>query len=220
MRPLPLPLLALLAAGPALAELIPSPPLAPDVAALPRVAGDGAVPQAVNVALERRDAKDLDAVNCFGGTRSDGPFRSVEILSDGPDFLSFFITIGASCEGAAHPWSTTTTLNIDLETGRQTDLREFLPFPGDDPDASLAVLFLNAVDDLPGECLDAYAQAFREGWLGFDLGLAEARGALVVWPKGLAYPQTPCLDVAYVPVARLREAGFDGRLTDALAPAD
>jgi hypothetical protein len=201
-------------------DLIETPALGPDIAALPRLAGDGAIAAEVNAQLQALDEGDLDAVNCSGDSVSEGPSRTVEVLSDGPEFLSFLISKGTYCEGAAHPWWSQRIVNFDLETGQQTDLREFLPqgfAQADGRDDPMAVLFLNAVGDIPGECVGAYARAIREGYLQLDLGLAKSQGALMLWPGGLAYVETPCLDVAYVPLARLAEAGVDARLLKALS---
>jgi hypothetical protein len=176
----------------------------------------------VNDQLDALDQRDLDAVLCYHGARSDGPFRTVEVLADGPEFLSFLIATSSYCDGAAHAWWAQRIVSFDLQTGQETDLRAFLPAGFGNPEVDLAVLFLNSVGVLPGDCVAAYASAFQAGGLRFDLGLAEGEGegALVLWPRGLAYVETPCLDLAFVPVARLREAGFHGRLTGALAPLD
>jgi hypothetical protein len=208
-------LLLLALPGPALAELVPQPPLAPDIAALPRLAVDVDIAAQVNGQLALLDQRDLDAVLCYGGPPDD-PFRTVEVLADGPDFLSLLIATSSFCQGAAHPWWNQRIVTFDLATGVETDLRDMLPFSPNDPDSALAVLFLNTVGDLPGECVVAYAAALRDGFLGFDLGLSEAQAALVLWPQGLAYVETPCLDLALVPLDRLREAGFDPRLIRAL----
>jgi hypothetical protein len=214
-------LVGLLAGSMATAQdLIESAPLGPDIAALPRLAGDGAIAAKVNAQLQALDEGDLDAVICSGESASEGPSRAVEVLSDGPEFLSFLISMGTYCAGAAHPWWSQRTLNFDLDTGQQTDLREFLPqgfAQTDGDDDPMAVLFLNAVGDLPGECVGAYARAIREGYLQLDLGLVQSQGALLLWPGGLAHVETPCLDAAFVPLARLTEAGFDARLLSALS---
>jgi hypothetical protein len=201
----------LLVTGPAWAEVLPQPPLAPDIAALPRLAGDGDIAARVNDQLALLDQRDLEALLCYGGLAED-PFRTVEVLSDGPEFLSLMIATSGYCQGAAHGWWGQRIVTFDLATGAETDLHDTLPFPPSLTDDSLAVLFLNTVGDLPGECVVAYAAALRDGFLGFDLGLSEAEGALVLWPRGLAYVETPCLDLAFVPLERLREAGFDPRL--------
>lgn len=201
--------------------LIPSPPLAPDIAALPRLNGDGVGFSDINALLDMLDARDLDALNCYGSAAPDGPFRTVEVLSDGPEFLSFQIDNSTYCEGAAHPWWHRKIVNIDLATGQETDLRAFLPrsfMPSGEPVDPLVVLFLNTVAELPGECVSAYGWALQNGYVQLNLGLVEAKGALMLWPDGLAYADTPCLDAALVPSAKLKEAGFDGRLMQALVP--
>jgi hypothetical protein len=205
-------------------DLLPWPDLAPEIAALPRLAGDSDLARTVNAALDALDARDLEAVNCHYSNRSDGPFRAVEVLSDGPEFISFFITKGTYCDGAAHPWTAQEIVNFDLESGLQTDLRDLLPDTfqsADDQSEMLSVLFLTHVADLPGECVWAYAHAYamRNSYLSFDLGLAESRGALMLWPQGLAFVHTPCLDAAFVSAERLGEAGFDSRLIKALTPS-
>lgn len=202
-------------------DLVPSPNLAPDIAALPRLNGDGAVVSDINARLQHLDDHDLENLNCNGQSPPDGPFRAVEVLADGPEFLSFMIDIGAYCDGAAHPSWSREIVNLDLQTGEETGLREFLPpsgRPSQRRDDLLTVFFLNSVADLPGDCVQAYAWALSNGYLHLDLGLDEAEGALLLWPSGLAYVETPCLDTAYVPVDRLREAGFGERLTRALTP--
>lgn len=201
-------------------ELIPSPTLAPGVAALPRMAGRDAVSLAINAELEKLDARDLAAINCADGRRSESAGRSVEVLSDGPEFLSLSISAGSYCEGAAHPWWKQSVINFDLRTGKQSDLREYLPAAwvvNARPDEVLSSLFLNVVGELPGECLQTYTRAIAEGYLSFDLGLVENESSLILWPVGLARVEAPCLDVALVSADRLREAGFAPRLIAALA---
>lgn len=202
-------------------DLVPSPPLAPDIDALPRLKGNTPVVAQINALLDQRDARDLEALNCSYETPSDQPGRLVEVLADGPKFLSFVIAMGTYCEGAAHPWSAQSIVNFDLDTGKATDLQEFLPqtFTLEaEPDNPLAALFIDAVVDPPEDCLQAYSLAMRDGYLGFELGLVESNGAMMILPQGLAYVDTPCLDAAYVPVDRLREAGFGDKLIEALTP--
>lgn len=218
------PLCTLLALSPPTVaqDLLASPPFATNIAALPRLAGDGAVARMVNAELVKLDTRDLEELNCYYGTRSDGPFRAVEVLSEGPDFLSIFITTSTYCEGAAHPWTMERIVNFDLETGLQTDLRSLLPDTfqsADNQSEMLSVLFLTNVADLPGECVLAYAYAIRRGYLNFDLGVAKTKRAMMLWPDGLSYADTPCLDAALVPAEGLREAGFDARLVAALIPS-
>ncbi|MGL4320187.1 MAG: hypothetical protein ACRCS3_04925 [Paracoccaceae bacterium] len=201
-------------------DLIDSALLGPDIAALPRLAGGGAIADVVNAQLQTIDESDLNALSCVGDSGSERPSRRVEVLSAGPEFLSFLISKGAYCAGAAHPSWSQRTVNFDLQTGEQTNLRAFMPrnfTPSDQQDDPLAVMFLNTIGDLPGDCVQAYARAIRDGHLGFELGLAKSQGALMLWPDGLAHVHTPCLDMAYVPLARLQEAGFDARILKALS---
>ncbi|OZA07557.1 MAG: hypothetical protein B7Y02_13750 [Rhodobacterales bacterium 17-64-5] len=210
----------LVASGQAHAQTVTSiPPLGADIAASPRLVGEGAVIAKVNAALARRDQRDLDAITCFGG-KPDGPFRTVEVIADGPEFLSLIIRNSSYCAGAAHPWWSQEILTFDLETGSETDLLPYLPAAfGTDPQEELAVLFLNTVADLPGDCVQVYTWALRDGHLRFDLGVVKAESALMLWPSGLAYVDRPCLDTAYVSMARLQEAGFHAKLIRALLPS-
>jgi hypothetical protein len=212
----------LAAAVPALAqEVVPSPPLEADVMALPRLAGESPAVRRINDELQRLDDFDLEALACYYGSRSVDPIRSVEVLADGPEFLSLLIANSTYCEGAAHPWWEQKIVTLDLESGETTQLLEYLPHRwgiADNPEDLLSIFFINSVDDLPMECVRSYARAIRDGALYFDLGLVEAQGALMLWPSGLAYAETPCLEAAYVPIDRLREAGFGERLIEALTP--
>jgi hypothetical protein len=202
-------------------DLIETPPLAPDVAGLPRLAGDGAIAAEVNAQLQELDERDLDAINCSGESPARNPSRTVEVLSNGPDFLSIFISKGTYCEGTAHPWRVQTIVNFDLRTGNRTDLREFMPqsFVQADQDGDpMAIMYLNEVEDFTSNCVLAFARELQVGGLDLHLGLVESENALMLLLRGLSsYVDTPCLNAAYVPLARLEEAGFDERLLRALS---
>lgn len=203
-------------------DLLPSPPLQPDIAALPRLAGETPAIRQINDELQRLDAFDLEALNCYGGSRSDGPFRSVEVLADGPEFLSLQIANSTYCEDAAHPWWEQKIVTFDLEDGHTTQLLEYLPFywgTADNPQDLLSLFFINSVGDLPMECVLTYARAIRDSTLFLELGVAKAERALIIWPVGLPHVESPCLEAAFVPVERLVDLGFHGKLIDALTPA-
>jgi hypothetical protein len=214
--------LCAMAAAPALGqELLPSPPLQPDIMALPRLAGNSPAIQQINTELQRLDDVDLKVLNCYYGSRSDDPLRSVEVLSDGPEFLSLLIATSTFCEGAAHPWSEQKIVTFDLETGKTTELHEYFP-PAwgtvEHPEDLLSIYFLNLLDDLPMDCVPAYARAVRNAWLYFDLGVSKADRALILWPSGVAPVESHCLQAIHVPVEQLLDAGFHGKLIDALSP--
>lgn len=215
-----LPLLAALLLGLPVAaqDLVQMPPLGPEIEALPRLAGNSPTDHRVNAQLDLLDADHLDRVTCQGGDH-DGAFRSVELLEDGPEFLSFVVTISTYCEGAAHPWTFEVAVNFDLQTGDRTDLTEYLPSLWKGPDVAhtnLSVLYINSVGALPEACLTAYARVIADGHLSVALAVNEAEGSLLMLPSGLAFVDTPCLDRANVPPAHLLEAGFQGKLIRAL----
>ena len=177
------------------------------------------IEERVGAALEDLNKKYLGYASCDGGTPEDFG-TSVEVLSDGPEFLSFVIYAGGYCKGAAHPWHGAETVNFNLETGQRTELSEFLPEEwrhGDHAEDTLLLVYLSFVGSLPDACSDTYARAFRDGYLGVQLGLDEARGELVLDAYGLAYAATNCLDEARVPVTWLEQEGFHGKLIRALS---
>ena len=177
------------------------------------------IEESVGAALEDLSKKYLGYASCDGGTAEDFG-TSVEVLSDGPEFLSFVIYADGYCEGAAHPWHSAETVNFNLETGRRTELIEFLPeewHHDDDAEDTLRVVYFNFVGDLPGECAETYATAFREGYLQLQIGLDEVRSELVLQAHGLAYAESFCLDEARVPIKWLEGAGFHRKLIRALS---
>jgi hypothetical protein len=216
-------LLCAMAAAPALGqELLPSPPLQPDVTALPRLAGNSPAIQKINAELKRLDEFDLEALTCYHTDQPENSARSVEVLSDGPEFLSLMISNSTYCAGTDRSWSEQKIVTFDLEAGETTKLHEYFPPSWGTAEHSedlLSIYFINLVDDLPMDCVPAYARAVRTGYIFFDLGIAKAERALVLWPSGLAPVETPCLEAIHVPVDQLVDAGFHGKLIDALTPA-
>jgi hypothetical protein len=210
--------IAALAAPLAAQELVPSPPLAPNVAALPRLGGDTAIAGKINATLQMLDDQDLQSVTC-DGEDAEYAFRSVKVLSDGPEFLSVLLSSGGACEGANYPFSTTDLLNFDLETGSQTDLLPLLPegwadrINADDPDDDpLLALYLDmASEEIRDQCRDTL-----EGPISFEFGLDEQGGQLVILPEGLLHIELGCENAVYVPADRLKAAGFHPRLLTAL----
>lgn len=221
LRPRAICLLAALAAGsPLRAEgLVSAPPLAPDVEALPRLSGDTEIVQRVNDALQNRDDVDNGIATC-DGENPEGAFRSVDILAEGAEFLTFIIEVGGYCEGAAHPWSERHIVNFDMRTGNETDLMEYLPRTvaeeADPADALLKLYVDGAGDDLPEDCLDALTFAKDQRQLWFDLGLDLKSQALLLLPQGLPYVASGCESEVGLSIDRLQEAGFDGKLIRAL----
>ncbi len=217
------PLLALafaaLAAPLAAQELVPSPPLAPNVEALPRLAGDTAIAGQINATLQMLDDQDFQSVTC-DGEDAEYAVRSVKVLSDGPEFLSVLLSSGGACEWANYPFSTTDLLNFDLETGSQTDLLQLLPvgwadrINADDPedDPLLALYLETAGKELRDQC----QQTLMEGSISFEFGLDGQKRRLVILPEGLLHIELGCENAVYVPAERLKAAGFHPRLFAAL----
>jgi hypothetical protein len=199
--------------------LIPSPPMAPDVAALPRLAGDSAMAGYINKALDELDRRHFALVTCDAGTPDD-PYRAVDTLSAGPEFLSFFITLGGFCDGAAHPFSDRQLVTFDLASGLRTDLTDLLPPDWSEPREAAAQLFTlyrkNLSPPLDDECLATFTHIVTEGYLTFDLGPDARSQRLVLLPVGLPYVAMTCDNEALVPPDQLRAAGFDPRLVEAL----
>jgi hypothetical protein len=221
MTPVPLLALALVALAAPLAaqDLIPSPPLAPNVDALPRLDGDTVVARQINAALQMLDEQDLQSVTCEGEDPENAS-RSVKVLSDGPEFLSLLLSSGGACEGSNYPFSMTELLNFDLETGGQIDLLQFLPDgwadrinaydPDNDP---LLALYLEmAGEEVRDQCQDT----LMNGSISFEFGLDGQEGQLLILPDGLLHIELGCENAVSVPVERLKAVGFHPRLIESL----
>lgn len=200
--------------------LVPSPPLAPDVAALPRLADDTDLSEVINDSLDEIDQRHLNLVTCDSGTPND-PYRSVEVLSDGPDLLSFHITLGGYCEGAAHPFTLNQVVTFDLATGLRTDLSDLLPPAWSASDSAAAHLLdlyrAHQQTPLTEDCQKILASLMAEGDLRFDLGPDTRSQRLLLQPIGLSHVALSCDYEAWVPLAQLRAAGFHPRLVETLS---
>lgn len=212
--------LALLLCPPASADpLIQSPPLAPDVAALPRLADDTGTKGFINDALEYLDRRHLALVTCNGGT-TNAPYRAVETLSPGPRFLSFLITLGGFCDGAAHPFNQRLLVTFDLASGLRSNLVDLLPPDWSEPREAARQLFAlyakNLAPPLDDDCRAALSTTLDAGDLTFDLGPDLRAPALMLLPLGLPDPALDCAVEALVPPDQLRAAQFSPRLLEAL----
>ena len=179
------------------------------------------IEERVGEALEDLNKKYLGYASCDGGTPEDFG-TSVEVLSDGPEFLSFVIYAGGYCKGAAHPWHGAETVNFNLETGFRTKFMEYLPAEWIDRDKSqqfLHVLFIRFAEEFSADCANAYTYALPYDYMVVQLGLDETRHELLLQAHGLNYVDTRCNHIARVPVEWLKEAGFDRKLTEALSPS-
>ena len=201
------------------------PPLADFVDAIPRLNGDTKAAASINAALAELDREQIVAMTCGeGGDNLERGFRHVDILSDGPVFLSLVVSAGASCE-AQYPGGWVETWNFDLSTGARTDLTEYLPDAWTElgrRDPMLFALYLDSVDETALEegCLDVLARDFESGLLELMLGIDTASGRLMILPEGLIPVESQCEEKAMVPVAQLRKAGFLPLLIQAVEGSD
>jgi hypothetical protein len=169
--------------------------------------------------LQLLDEQDFLSVTCDGEEPEAGS-RSVQVLFDGPEFLSIFASYAGACEGANYGFSVSGILNFDLETGSQTDLLQFLPDgwaerinandPDDDPLLSLYLEMAN--EEIRDQCLETL-----EGPISFELGLDGQGDRLVILPDDLLNNQLSCENEVLVPIDRLKAAGFHPRLIKALS---
>jgi hypothetical protein len=207
------------AAGGAQSLTLP-PDVAPWVAALPVVNGDTPAATRINAALADLDRTQQFAMTCEG-LDPEGAYRTVEILSDGPAFLSLLVTIAGACEGASYPWSEVHSLTFDLSTGNGIDLMDYLP-PGwrdpGPPDPQLFALYLDHVDQtkLEEDCLDALIRAAEAGWLSYLLGIDTPSRRLMIQPDGLLQVESGCEEAAWIPAEALRAAAFEPQLVAAV----
>lgn len=226
---------AWLPGSPARAELSPQPaliflpPLAKDIAALPRLAGSDRASLRINDQLTTldQDAKSF-AVDCNTDPPNSFVERDISIEFSGPRFVSFLISEGFYCPGAAHPNFGASPLNFDLATGEEVDWQQLFPadlLPSNDQpgpphnvqfSARLTQLFLSMDHSLPPECVDE----IKGNQNYFEVWLSSSEKGLVVQPVGLAHAMQACGDAVLIPLDRLRVLGFADDLVKALADAD
>lgn len=190
---------------------------APWVAALPVVTGDTSAAARINAALAEIDRSQQFAMTCEG-LDPEGAFRTVDILSDGPAFLSLFVTIAGACEGASYPWSEHLALTFDLATGAPADLAAFLPPGWRDRGPELFTLYLAHADlaAFEDDCLDVLTLSAEYGRLSYLFGVDSAAQRLVIRPTGLLPIEAGCEQPARVPADALRAAGFGPALVAAV----
>ncbi len=203
-------------AGPA-GGLLPQPPLAEDVAAFPRVAGEDAAAKAINARLHLLDQGAAEMSDCDFT-------REVQVALDSARYLSLYGREGGYCQGAAHPFFAEYGLTFDRKTGAEVDWAGLLPetlletgAEAYDPNYPFASAALNAAylakaDPVlvQQECKEAYGMG-----LSFDFWLQAGKG-LAMLPSNLPYAQTACANTVYLSVGDLRAAGADAGLIAAL----
>lgn len=209
------------------------PDLAQSVGALPRLVGEGAAIAAINADLDRRDTT-AKAAGCEGGG---GYERGVSQPMTGPDFISFWISEGYACQGAAHPSFDQTALTYDLATGETVDWVTAAPglqlTRGDTtdlpdgyvPDLSSTALTawysaraLASTDrEHVQECAEVWAPEALEG-TGFKVWLDAQNGGLSVSPQFVHVVQG-CADTVTLNPDEMRRFGVSPAIIDAVESA-
>ncbi len=215
------------------AELKPSPPVAPGIAAFPRLAGPAgdAAADRINQALGRRDDKVRAAAKSCRAEGGKGAewSRRITATMTGPRYLSLVATDTWSC-GGAHPDSSTMALVYDLATGAPVNWIRLLP----------GVAGLQADTDTVGDgtvvgrlsapaLRDLYraggtkdpdcVEALRDLDPAFQLWPAAAEGGITLQPVSLPHAVAACGDPVTVPMPALRTLGVKADLLDAIDEA-
>jgi hypothetical protein len=186
----------------------------------PQISITGAAADQLSAAFSELNEYFRDDPNCFAYSGKVYP-AEIEVLSDGPKFLSLVFT-HYSCSGHSHSSLFQETVNLDLETGLRTKFLEYLPeqwIDSDDTQRYLQVLFVRFAEEFSADCANAYTYALPYDYMVVQLGLDETRHELLLQAHGLNYVDTPCSHIARVPVEWLKEAGFDRKLTEPLSPS-
>lgn len=220
------------------APLIFQPPLAPDLASLPRLAGQDPVSTKINAALQTEDDSLLSfRQDCLQEPNSDFS-ATYEVTLDGPEFLSILQSREWYCN-TAHGWSDRIPLIFDLKTGDAVDPASLLPaavrpVSHDQNWASFSVekslasvrpltdLYLTELASAPPneladlndlDCADILTRELH----GFLMWPNAKTHALMLMPNDLAYVFTPCQNPVALPVALLLKLHASPRLILALA---
>ena len=213
-------------------------PLAPDLAALPRLAGKDPLSTKIDAALQTEDDSLLSfRPNCLQDPGSDFSATS-EVTLDGPEFLSVLLSREWYCN-TAHGWSDQIPLLFDLKTGDAVDPASLLPVglrPAlyDQNWASFSVeksladvkpltdLYLRQLASAPPnelaalnrlDCADILTRELHRFLMWPD---ASAH-ALILMPIDLAYVFIPCQNPVALPVALLLKLHASPRLIIALS---
>lgn len=201
------------------------PPLAENVASLPRVTAQDAATRRINTYLAEQDRKELDwALGCNSDPPRSFVERSVEVAFVGPRYFGLVVADAFYCPGAAHPNDFVFPLTFDLTTGLKIDWRSLFPqhllrteapatgFDGVVGSADLTDLYLSVAGTLDQDCRDEIV-----GNSGYFRVWPRARDrGLILMPSGLAHAMQACADPVVLPVALLQAAGFPDDLLGAL----
>jgi hypothetical protein len=208
-----------------------TPPLAENVEALPRMIGKTEVADKVNSALEKLDEGKLNYLTC-DGENPDYAFRSVDVLSEGPAFLSILVNEGGRCGDLVQPWSIKETLNFDLASGDQIGSEWFLPdawttnhWDAQNNRSAMALsprwlfdVYLEALAEAPpsDDCLDTLVAVYDLEQLNLILGVDSERRSLVVLPEKMPLIANDCELTALIGVETLKMKRFEYRVIERL----
>ncbi|AZL58668.1 hypothetical protein EI545_07355 [Tabrizicola piscis] len=216
--------------GPIAADALPEglifqPPLARDVAALPRLAGSGGAADKVNARLDALDRSTLAAMSDC----EDGPYRFwerwVDVTLATSGFLGLVSHSAFYCSGAAHPESFINAVTFDLAVGSEVDWSEFFPSDLRNPkDFSIASTVLRGSLRLTdayveqNAAINAECREIVAGRPHDFVVYPDGRSAsLVLIPVDLAYAVKACADPVAIPVPILRTLGVSHPILDALS---
>jgi hypothetical protein len=217
------------------AELTPSPAIAKDIAAFPRVAPDDPSARRINQALDRADARLRGAVkDCIANT--DNPkdaewTRNVTVTMRGPRYLGLIAYDALNC-GGPYPDSDVLALTYDFSTGFPVNWVRLLPAGmvqdigkenasdgsviGTLTSSALVVLYVKGLDQpIDHDCKDVVSDPALTLVLWPD---AKADG-LAVMPSSLPHVVYACGPSVTIPTAVLRKLGVDAGLLDTIDAA-
>jgi hypothetical protein len=228
-------------AGPVQLHTLPA--IAPDNAALPRIAAP-ATPQTarINTSLARVDQTWRGFMkDCLGkGKASDVQLnRSVEVTLAGPRYVSIVAHDSEWCDGANNPSNSALALVYDLDAGKPVDWKALLgpklvatealdnssdgTTIGTIAGPTLQALYIAAVKADPDIKSDkdwwsGCSDALTDPSLAFLAWPDAKHGGLVLTPSGLPRVVTACAEDEVIPLARLRADGADPAFVAAIGP--
>jgi hypothetical protein len=214
-------------------DLIAQKPLAPNLAAFPRLAAADGPWQRINQSLAKADARVRDAgegchADAVAANVPDGGWqRSVAVVMRGPGYLSLVATDSWYC-GGAYPDTNRFALNYDLKTGSPLNWARLLPkalvqtasldAAGDGTQLglvaspALTALYLELAKP-DSDC----TELLQQQELHFMLWPDAAADGVGMEPSGLAHAIEACGPEVTIPEARLRILKADPALVDAIA---
>ncbi|MGI4745412.1 MAG: hypothetical protein ACRYFY_05135 [Janthinobacterium lividum] len=219
------------------ATLVARPPVAPDIASFPRLAGGVGPASRIDATLDGIENKLRGAVeDCRKQARENdgqaGWRRTVRVSMRGPRFLSMTAEDGAFC-GSAHPTNEMLALVFDLSTGKPVNWQRMLP-----PSLVQSTVLASGLAGSPirlvksDQLLALYKSHYpahpdnidpadRDACLdsvedGFTLWLDAASHSLVLEPTAGDFATAACAVPVSLPVPLLAQIGIASTLLDTL----